>query len=150
MLDVLSDDSENFFFFGEEGDNFICLVAAASTFRQGNQQSVSTFFPPDVAQAEARWIPESCKEKKTQVPTTKLNSFSPAGLQLCSKTSANTTDEQRHTLERQTFWKSAAIFQILTIWRGCLYIYHLPYPPDSRLYSLHGYNFRFHHMTGEN
>ena len=36
-------------------------------------------------------------ERKTQVPTTKRNSFSPTGLQLCSKTSANTTDEQGHT-----------------------------------------------------
>ena len=62
VLEVLSDDVENcFFFFGEEGDNFFFLAAAASTFRQGNQQSASTLFSFDVAQAEARWNPESCK-----------------------------------------------------------------------------------------
>jgi len=33
-----------------------------------------------------------------QAPTTKLNSYSPAGLQLCSKTFVNTTDEKRRTL----------------------------------------------------
>ena len=44
MLDgVLSDDSVKKSF-GEEGDNFICLAAAASTFRQGNRQLASTFF----------------------------------------------------------------------------------------------------------
>ena len=40
MLDVL-DDLENYLF-EEEGDNFNCLAAAATTFRQGNQQSAST------------------------------------------------------------------------------------------------------------
>ena len=54
VLDVLSNDLENYFF-GEEGDNFICLAAAASTFCQGNQQSASTLFSLNAARAEARW-----------------------------------------------------------------------------------------------
>ena len=54
VLDVLSDDLE---LFGEEGDNFIRLAAAASTFLQGNQQSASTLFSLNVAHAEARWKP---------------------------------------------------------------------------------------------
>ena len=33
VLDVSSDDLHNYYFFGEEND-FICLVAAASKFRQ--------------------------------------------------------------------------------------------------------------------
>ena len=53
-MDVLSDDLENYFF-GQEGDNFVCLAAATSTFRHGNQQSASTLFSPDVVQADARW-----------------------------------------------------------------------------------------------
>ena len=59
VLDVLSDDLENYVF--EEGDNLVCLAVAASTFRQGNQQSASTLFSLNVAQAEVRWNPESCK-----------------------------------------------------------------------------------------
>ena len=61
--------------------------------------SASSFFPYDVAQAEARWNPASCtyKKRKTQVPTTKLNSFSPAGLQLCFKTSAPTLPTSKDT-----------------------------------------------------
>ena len=57
VLDVLSDDLENYVF-EEEGDNLVCLAVAASTFRQGNQQSASTLFFLNVAQAEARWNPE--------------------------------------------------------------------------------------------
>ena len=34
-----------YYFFGEEGHNVICLAAAASTFRQGIQQSESTVAP---------------------------------------------------------------------------------------------------------
>ena len=60
VVDVLSDDLEKIFF-GEEGENFICLAAAASTFRQGNQQSASTLFSLDVAQEDACWNFESCK-----------------------------------------------------------------------------------------
>ena len=52
VLDVLSDDLQ---FLGEEGDNFICLAAAASTFFLGNQQSASTLFSLNAARAEARW-----------------------------------------------------------------------------------------------
>ena len=52
VLDVLSDDLENYIF-GEEGDNFICLAATASKFRQENQQSASTVFSLDVAQKQA-------------------------------------------------------------------------------------------------
>ena len=52
VLEVLSDDLENYIF-GEEGDNFICLAATASKFRQENQQSASTVFFLDVAQKHA-------------------------------------------------------------------------------------------------
>ena len=55
VLDVLSDDLENSFF-GED-DNFICLAAAASTFRQEKQQLTSTLFSLNVTHAEAGWKP---------------------------------------------------------------------------------------------
>ena len=61
VLDVLSDDLEIVFSFGE-GDNFFFQAAAASTFRQENQQSV---FSHDVAQTEARW---NVKEKHKYRP----------------------------------------------------------------------------------
>ena len=83
VLEVLSDDLENYIF-GEEGDNFICLAATASKFRQENQQSASTVFFLDVAQKHTG-SPNHISKRKTKVTTTKLNSFSPTGLQLCSK-----------------------------------------------------------------
>ena len=68
-------------------------------FVSKNQQSASTVLFLDEAQTHARG-PNHVSKRKTNVPTTKLNSFSPAGLQLCSKTSANTTNEKRYTLHR--------------------------------------------------
>ena len=59
-------------------------------------------FSRDVAQKHAANANYASKGK-TQVPTTKLNSYSPAGLQLCSKTSANTTDEKKHTCIEKCF-----------------------------------------------
>ena len=72
VLDVLSDDSENKFL----EKKATISSAAASTFRQGNRQSASTF-SHDVV-------------KENTGTDHKTYSFSPAGLQLCSKTSTNT------------------------------------------------------------
>ena len=91
VQDVSLDDLENYFS-GEEDHNFICLAARASKFRQKNHQSVSTVFSLDVAKKHAE-SPNHSGKRKTQVPTTKLNSFSHAGLELCAQTSANTTNE---------------------------------------------------------
>ena len=97
VLDVLSDDLENCFLFVEEGENFLFWLLQHPHF-VGEISNQHPHFFHDVAQAEARWYTESRKQKKTQVPTTKINSFSPVGLQFSSKTSANTTDEQRYAL----------------------------------------------------
>ena len=61
VLDVLSDHLENCFLFVEEDENFFFwLLQHQHFFREtGNDQ------------AEARWNPESWKQKKTQIPTTK-------------------------------------------------------------------------------
>ena len=93
--EVLSDVLKNNFY-GEEDDNFICLAATASTFRQENLQSASAVFSLDVAQKHAGSANHASKRKHKYRPENFKNSFSSAGLQLCSNTSANTTDEQRH------------------------------------------------------
>ena len=69
VLEVLSNDLKNYFF-GEEGDNLICLAATAFTFRQENQQSASTVFSLDAAQKHAG-SPNHASKRKTQVPTKK-------------------------------------------------------------------------------
>ena len=97
VLDVLSDDLENYFSFVVEGENF--FFGCCSIHISSGKPAISIhIFSHYVAQAEARRNPESRKQKKTQVPTTKIHLFSPAGLQFSSKTSANTTDEQRYAL----------------------------------------------------
>ena len=63
VLEVLSDDLENYIF-GEEGDNFNCLAATASDFRQENQQSASTVFSLDVAQKHAGSPNHTRKDKQ--------------------------------------------------------------------------------------
>ena len=96
VLDVLSDDLKDCFLFVEGKNFFFWLLQHPHFVRETSNQH--PHFSHDVAQAKARWNPESRKQKKTQIPTTKINSFSPAGLQFSSKTSANTTDEQRYAL----------------------------------------------------
>ena len=70
-------------FFWRRRRQFLLLAAAASTFRQGNQQSTSTLlFSLDVARIRRKHAgsPNHASKSKTQVPTTRLVSFSPAGL----------------------------------------------------------------------
>ena len=90
VLDVLSDYLEIVFFFLEKALISSFKRLQHSHYISSGKPAISIhIFSHDVAQAEARW---NVKEKH------KCNSFSPAGLHLCSKTSANTNDEQRHTL----------------------------------------------------
>ena len=93
VLDVLSEDLEIVFFFLEKGtiSSFKLLKHPHFVRETSNQHP---HFSPRCSSGGSTL---EC-ERKTQVPTTKRNSFSPVGLPLCSKTSANTTDEQRHTM----------------------------------------------------
>ena len=113
VLDVLSDELENFFS-KEEGDNFILLAAAASKFRQGNQQSAATLFSLDVSRSgqkrlEARIIHVKEKHKyRPGVKTTKRDSFSPAGLQLRRQILSKSKDT--HCQDKHFGDLAAAIF----------------------------------------
>ena len=88
------------FFFEEEGNNFFFWLLQHPYFiRETSNQHPHCFLLMYLRQKHAGISNHANKRKhKTKVPITKLNSFSPAGLQLCSNTSANTTDEQRQTL----------------------------------------------------
>ena len=91
LLDVLSDDLEIVFFFLEKTliSSFKLLQHPHFVRETSNQRP--HFFP----RCSSGGSTLEC-ERKTQVPTTKRNSFSPAGLHLCSKMSPNINDEQRH------------------------------------------------------
>ena len=102
VLNVFIGQLRKLWFFGEDGD--ISSFGYCSIHNSSEKPAISIhIFSHNVAQTEARQNPESwvlnhASKRKTQVPTTKRNSFSPAGLLLCSEMSANTTDEQRLTL----------------------------------------------------
>ena len=93
VLDVLSDDLEIVFFFLEKATISSFKLLQHPHFVRETSNPHPQFFP----RCSSGGSTLEC-ERKTQLQTTKRNSFSPAGLHLCSKTSANTNDEQRHSL----------------------------------------------------
>ena len=85
--------------FGEEGDNFFFWLLQHPQFVRETSNQHPHLFPrcsSDGSTPESRIM--QAKEKQKYRPQNVIRSVSPAGLQLCSITSTNTTDEQRHTL----------------------------------------------------
>ena len=97
VLDVLSEGLENCLFLEKKATISSFGCCSIHSYSEKPAINIHIFFPrcsSDGSTPESRIM--QVKEKRKYRPQ---NVFvSPAGLQLCSITSANTTDEQRHTL----------------------------------------------------
>ena len=110
MLGALADDLGNDFF-GEEDDDFIVLAAAASIFARRNLNRILGYFEQTIATYSLDEIKTHFRMQRatSEIVVRKVTATGniPAGLSSVTrvmhrdtKTSANTTDEKRHTLHR--------------------------------------------------